>query len=155
MVLDGKKWKGVNMYEAHKNLGLTDEHFDVTAGHLISSLKIFRVPQDLIDEIVAVGRRAPAALPCMLAREAQQHAGPTARARPPGLHASCAPVHHVPCLAPSRGMHPCALSGVQVASTLRGQITGKVDGNGRPIGPPQSVYTKLGGADGIESLVDM
>lgn len=42
-----------------------------------------------------------------------------------------------------------------MASTLRAQITGKMDGKGRPVGPPVSVYTKMGGADSIESLVDM
>eukprot|EP00775_Hariotina_reticulata_P008152 gene8152-8345_t len=47
-------WKGKNMYEAHKGLNLKEEHFNAVAGHFIATLKELNVPQDVIDEAVAV-----------------------------------------------------------------------------------------------------
>jgi hypothetical protein len=33
-------WKGKNMYEAHKALNLTEEHFNAVAGHFIATLQV-------------------------------------------------------------------------------------------------------------------
>jgi hemoglobin len=49
-----QSWKGKNMYEAHKALNLKEEHFNAVAGHFIATLKELNVPQDVIDEAVAV-----------------------------------------------------------------------------------------------------
>jgi len=35
-------WKGKSMYEAHKGMGLTEEHFNAVAGHFIATLKVGR-----------------------------------------------------------------------------------------------------------------
>jgi hemoglobin len=44
------------MRNAHKKyvaeMGLNDTHFDIVAGHLVSTLNDFKVPQNLIDEVV-------------------------------------------------------------------------------------------------------
>lgn len=44
------------MRNAHRKyvaeMGLTDKHFDIVAGHLVNTLKEFKVSQSLIDEVV-------------------------------------------------------------------------------------------------------
>lgn len=43
------------MREAHAHLkGLNDGHFDAVAENLIATLKELTVPQELIDEVVAI-----------------------------------------------------------------------------------------------------
>lgn len=44
-------YKGKNMKDAHSNLNLTDEHFDVTVNHLISTLKQLNVEEKIIKQI--------------------------------------------------------------------------------------------------------
>ncbi|KAL4427204.1 hypothetical protein ABPG74_013408 [Tetrahymena malaccensis] len=52
MALGGpKEYKGRNMKDAHSNLNLTDEHFDVTVGHLIGTLKQLNVDDKIIKQI--------------------------------------------------------------------------------------------------------
>ncbi len=38
--------------EAHVGLGITDKEFDIVAGHLVSTLKEFKVPQKEFDELM-------------------------------------------------------------------------------------------------------
>ncbi|EAR82986.2 protozoan/cyanobacterial globin family protein (macronuclear) [Tetrahymena thermophila SB210] len=52
MALGGpKEYKGRNMKDAHSHLNLTDEHFDVTVGHLIGTLKQLNVDDKIIKQI--------------------------------------------------------------------------------------------------------
>jgi len=49
------KYEGKDMREAHAHLkGLNDGHFDAVAENLIATLKELTVPQELIDEVVAI-----------------------------------------------------------------------------------------------------
>lgn len=53
--LDGpNEYDGRPMKEAHQDLGITDRHFDLVAGHLVGSLQWAGVGQALIDEVVAL-----------------------------------------------------------------------------------------------------
>ena len=47
-------WKGKNMKRAHKDMGLTEAHFNAIAGHLKVSLEELKVKEELIDEVLAV-----------------------------------------------------------------------------------------------------
>lgn len=47
-------WTGKDMRKAHKNLDLKEKDFAVIAEHLVASLKELKVPQNLIDEVVAI-----------------------------------------------------------------------------------------------------
>lgn len=47
-------YSGKNMRAAHAGMNLTDEHFGAVARHLVATLKELNVPQNLIDEVVAV-----------------------------------------------------------------------------------------------------
>ncbi len=51
-------YNGKSMAAAHKNLiekqGLNETHFDMVAGHLVSTLKDLGVTQPLIDDVLAV-----------------------------------------------------------------------------------------------------
>ncbi len=38
--------------EAHVGLGVTDKEFDIVAGHLVTTLKEFKVPQKELDELM-------------------------------------------------------------------------------------------------------
>ena len=38
--------------EAHVGLGITDKEFDIVAGHLVTTLKEFKVPQKEFDELM-------------------------------------------------------------------------------------------------------
>jgi hemoglobin len=42
------------MRKAHMDLKLTEEHFTAVAENLVSTLKDFKVPQELIDQVVAI-----------------------------------------------------------------------------------------------------
>ena len=48
------KYTGKKMSEAHANLNLKEAHFNAVAGHLIATLNELKVPQNLIDEVVAI-----------------------------------------------------------------------------------------------------
>jgi len=48
------KYTGQDMREAHKHMNLTEEHFGAVAEALVGTLQELNVPQDIIDEIVAV-----------------------------------------------------------------------------------------------------
>ncbi len=58
MALGGpNEYKGANMRDAHARLvsdGLAQKHFDTVAGHLIATLREFKIPDSLIDETIAV-----------------------------------------------------------------------------------------------------
>jgi len=41
------------MKDAHKNMNLTDEHFDVTVSHLVATLKQLNVDEKIIIQIGA------------------------------------------------------------------------------------------------------
>ncbi len=47
-------YSGKDMREAHKHMNLTDEHFMAVAECLIATLQELSVPQEKIDEVVAV-----------------------------------------------------------------------------------------------------
>jgi hemoglobin len=50
-------YSGQNMRIAHKNAvskGLSDEHFDLVAGHLKKSMEELNVPEELISEVLAI-----------------------------------------------------------------------------------------------------
>ena len=42
------------MADAHRGRGISDEHFDIVMGHIVSTMKELNVPQDLIDEAGAL-----------------------------------------------------------------------------------------------------
>jgi len=48
------EYTGKDMREAHKHMNLTEEHFNAVAENLVGTLKELDVPQDIIDEIVAI-----------------------------------------------------------------------------------------------------
>lgn len=47
-------WTGKDMRKAHDGMGLTEEHFNAIAENLVSTLKDFKVSQELIDQVVAI-----------------------------------------------------------------------------------------------------
>lgn len=47
-------YTGKDMREAHKHMNLTEEHFNAVAEALVGTLEELSVPQDIIDEIVAI-----------------------------------------------------------------------------------------------------
>ncbi|MCL4215854.1 MAG: group 1 truncated hemoglobin [Candidatus Hydrogenedentes bacterium] len=50
-------YSGHDMREAHKHLvakGLNDSHFDAVAENLVKALNELKVPQELIDEVLAI-----------------------------------------------------------------------------------------------------
>ncbi len=47
-------YTGKDMREAHKHMNLTEEHFNAVAENLIASLQELEVPQEYIDEVVAI-----------------------------------------------------------------------------------------------------
>jgi methyl-accepting chemotaxis protein len=48
-----KPYRGRSMEAAHAGMGITQDEFDRTAGHLVAVLQQLDVPQDLIDEVVS------------------------------------------------------------------------------------------------------
>ncbi len=48
------EYTGKDMREAHKHMNLTEEHFTAVAEALVGTLEDLSVPQDLIDEVVAI-----------------------------------------------------------------------------------------------------
>lgn len=49
-----KKYSGRTLRESHKNMGLKEDHFNAIVNHLSSTLKDFKVSDDLIDQVVTV-----------------------------------------------------------------------------------------------------
>lgn len=47
-------YTGKDMREGHKDMNLTEEHFTAVAGHLSATLEDLDVPQNLIDEVMAI-----------------------------------------------------------------------------------------------------
>lgn len=47
-------YTGMDMREGHKHMNLTEEHFNAVAGHLSATLEDLSVPQNLIDEVMAI-----------------------------------------------------------------------------------------------------
>jgi len=47
-------YTGKDMREAHKHMNLTEEHFNAVAENLVGTLNELSVPQEYIDEIVAI-----------------------------------------------------------------------------------------------------
>ncbi len=47
-------YSGKSMREAHKHLNLTEEHFTAVASHLHTTLVALSVPDNLIDEVMAL-----------------------------------------------------------------------------------------------------
>lgn len=47
-------YTGKDMREAHKNMHLTEEHFGAIAGHLKGTLEELNVPENLINEVMAI-----------------------------------------------------------------------------------------------------
>ena len=55
MALGGpNEYKGRNMKDAHKKLGITESHFGAVAGHLIATLQWAKVNKGDIDAVVAL-----------------------------------------------------------------------------------------------------
>lgn len=48
------EYRGREMAVAHAGLGITEHQFDLVAGHLVDTLTGLDVPQELIDEVVAI-----------------------------------------------------------------------------------------------------
>ena len=48
------KYDGNSMRQAHAHMHLQESHFNAVAGHLVATLQELNVPQNLIDEVVAV-----------------------------------------------------------------------------------------------------
>ncbi len=48
------EYTGADMRTAHKHMNLTEDHFNAVAGHLVATLEELSVPQEYIDEIVAI-----------------------------------------------------------------------------------------------------
>lgn len=53
-----KSWDGIPMRKAHQKfveeMGLNDSHFDAIAENLVATLVELKIPQELIDEVVAI-----------------------------------------------------------------------------------------------------
>ncbi len=47
-------YSGKQMREAHAGMNLTEDHFNAVAGNLVATLNDLSVPQNLIDEVVAI-----------------------------------------------------------------------------------------------------
>ena len=48
------EWHGKDMKEAHKGRGIRGKDFDAVAGHVVSAMKELSVPEDLLNEVVAL-----------------------------------------------------------------------------------------------------
>lgn len=48
------KYSGRDMKTAHKGMGITDAEFDALAGHLVATLKKYKVPQAEMDELLKI-----------------------------------------------------------------------------------------------------
>jgi hemoglobin len=48
------KYTGKSMKDSHKGMAITDAEFDALAGHLVATLKKYKVPQAEMDELVGI-----------------------------------------------------------------------------------------------------
>ena len=53
-VLGGMEYNGKNMRQAHAHLHLTDDHFNAVGENLAKAMKDLKVPQNLIDQVLAI-----------------------------------------------------------------------------------------------------
>ena len=49
-----ERYRGPDLVKAHSGLGITDDDFDRTAGHLVSTLDSLGVPGHLADQIIGI-----------------------------------------------------------------------------------------------------
>ena len=49
-----ERYRGPDLARAHHGLGITDAHFDMTAGHLSATLDSLGVPRPVADDIIAI-----------------------------------------------------------------------------------------------------
>jgi hemoglobin len=49
-----ERYHGPDLGRAHGHLGITDAHFDRTAGHLDAALEELGLPRDLVDRIIGI-----------------------------------------------------------------------------------------------------
>lgn len=49
-----ERYRGPDLGQAHRGLGISDSHFDRTAAHLAATLDELGVPRDLTDRIVGI-----------------------------------------------------------------------------------------------------
>ena len=49
-----ERYRGPDLAKAHRGLGITDDDFDRTAGHLVATLDSLGVPGHLADQIVGI-----------------------------------------------------------------------------------------------------
>jgi len=49
-----ERYRGPDLVAAHRGLGITDAHFDRTAGHLDATLEELGVPRHLTDQIIGI-----------------------------------------------------------------------------------------------------
>ena len=49
-----ERYRGPDLVKAHSGLGITDDDFDRTAGHLVATLDSLGVPGHLADQIVGI-----------------------------------------------------------------------------------------------------
>ncbi len=56
-----ERYRGPDLATAHRGLGISDVHFDRTAGHLDATLDDLGVPRGLTDQVIAIvaGLRPP------------------------------------------------------------------------------------------------
>ena len=47
-------YTGKNMRDAHAKMPIQEAHFNAVAGHLVATLQELKVPQELIDQVVAI-----------------------------------------------------------------------------------------------------
>ena len=45
------EYTGKSMKDAHKGRGITDKEFDLVFGHVVSTMKELKVPEELIKEV--------------------------------------------------------------------------------------------------------
>lgn len=49
-----ERYRGPDLAEAHRHLGITDHHFNLVAGHLDGTLADLKVSRTVIDQIIAI-----------------------------------------------------------------------------------------------------
>jgi hemoglobin len=47
-------YHGPDLAQAHRDHGISDTHFDMTAGHLAATLSELGVPEDIVNQIITV-----------------------------------------------------------------------------------------------------
>ena len=49
---ENQEYKGKDLVEVHKNLGITDQHFDSFKAHLVCILKDLKSEEEIIQEVM-------------------------------------------------------------------------------------------------------